>query len=134
MWSTKLNQSYLQIIISSSFYLFLMMTSLFLIADTHLNSYTFIVVVLLIIEWWRSICYFQTITGELALFHHINQIYWHNQRWYLMHRPLILRYIILLNLKSRRTGHRCTLFLITNNLKPDDWRTLRYYLYQIDLT
>lgn len=132
MWSTKLKQSYLQIIISSSFYLLLIMASLFLFADTSFNAYTFVVIILLIVEWWRSLSYFQTITGELALFHHINQIYWHNQRWHLMRKPLILRYSLFLNLKSRRTGQHCTLFLMSDNLTTRDWRILRYYLYQLD--
>ncbi|OCG32061.1 hypothetical protein A9G34_02010 [Gilliamella sp. Choc4-2] len=118
--------------LSSSFYLFLILISLILFADTTLNSYTFIVMPLLIVEWWRSICYCQMIKGELAIFHHIRQIYWYNQRWYLVRKPLIFRYVVILNLRSRRNSQRRTLFLMFDSISPDDWRTLRYYLYQIE--
>ncbi|MWP62571.1 protein YgfX [Gilliamella sp. Pas-s25] len=134
MWSIKLSISKLQLLISTLFYSMLMMLCLVLFANTSLNSYTFIIIILLIIEWWRSICYFNTIKNEFALFHYINQIYWHKQRWYLMYKPLILRYVIILNLKSRHDGKRCTLLLMADNLQPNDWRTLRFYLKQIEFT
>ncbi|WP_081303145.1 protein YgfX [Gilliamella apicola] len=134
MWSIKLSISKLQLLISTLFYSMLMMLCLVMFANTSLNSYTFIIIILLIIEWWRSICYFKTIKNEFALFHYINQIYWHKQRWYLMYKPLIFRYVIILKLKSRHDGKCCTLLLMVDNLQPNDWRTLRFYLKQIDFT
>ncbi|NUF48359.1 protein YgfX [Gilliamella sp. ESL0250] len=134
MWSIKLSISKLQLLISTLFYSVLMMLCLVMFANTSLNSYTFIIIILLIIEWWRSICYFKTIKNEFALFHYINQIYWYKQRWYLMYKPLIFRYVIILNLKSRHDGKRCTLLLMVDNLQPNDWRTLRFYLKQIEFT
>ena len=133
MWSTKLTVSYRQLFVTSIFYLLLIIVSWVLLIDTSLNSYTTLIVLLLVIEWWRSICYFKSIKSEFALFHHINQIYWRKQRWYLIRKPLQLRYIIILNLKSRRNGKRCTLFLMIDNIQPNDWRTLNYYLQQIEL-
>lgn len=133
MWSTKLTISYQQLLISSLFYLLLIIISLILLANTSLNSYTPLIMLLLVIEWCRSFHYFLTIKGEFALFHFMHQIYWHNQRWYLMRKPLLFRYIIILNLKSRRNGKRCTLFLMIDSIQPNDWRTLHYYLRQIEL-
>ncbi|OCG24253.1 hypothetical protein A9G11_04030 [Gilliamella sp. wkB108] len=134
MWSTTLTISYQQVMMLCVFYLVLIILSWILLADTSLNCYTFIIILLLVIEWWRSISYCRTIKGELALFHYIHQIYWHKQRWYLMQKPLLLRYMIILNLKSRRNGKRHTLFLMIDSICPCDWRTLHYYLRQIDLT
>lgn len=134
MWSTQLNISCLQICISTAFYLLLTCASLIIFANTALNAYTFIIVLLLTIQWWRSICYFRTIKGELALFDYIHQIYWHNQRWHIMRKPLLFRYVIILNLKSRHDGKRHTLFLMVDNLMPNDWRTLHYHLNIIDLS
>ncbi|OCG22530.1 protein YgfX [Gilliamella apicola] len=134
MWSIKLSISKLQLLISTLFYSMLITLCLVMFANTSLNSYTFIIIILLIIEWWRCACYFKTIKGEFALFHYINQIYWHKQRWYLMHKPLIFRYIVILNLKSRHNGKRCTLLLMIDNLQSNDWRTLRFYLKQIQFT
>ncbi|WP_081301535.1 protein YgfX [Gilliamella sp. Fer1-1] len=134
MWSIKLNVSKLQLMISTLFYSILMMLCLVMFANTSLNTYTFIILILLIIQWWHSLCYFKTIKGEFVLFHTINQIYWHKQRWYLMHTPLIFRYVIILNLKSRHDGKHCTLLLMADNLQANDWRTLRFYLKQVDLT
>lgn len=133
MWSTKLTNSYQQIAIFSIFYLMLVILCLLQFAHTTLNSYTFIVTLILVIEWFRALRYCKTIKGEFALFHHINQIYWHKQRWYLLRKPLLLRYMIILNLQSRHNGKRCTLLLMTDHLIPNDWRTLRYYLFQIKL-
>ncbi|WP_294610899.1 protein YgfX [uncultured Gilliamella sp.] len=133
MWSTKLTVSYRQLFVTSIFYLLLIIVSWVLLIDTSLNSYTTLIVLLLVIEWWRSFRYFKSIKSEFALFHHINQIYWRKQRWYLIRKPLQLRYIIILNLKSRRNGKRCTLFLMIDNIQPHDWRTLNYYLQQIEL-
>lgn len=134
MWNTNLSISYQQILILCFFYLVLIILSWVLLTNTTLNSYIFIIILLLVIEWWHSIRYCQTIKGELALFHYIHQIYWQNQRWYLIRKPLLLRYMIILNLKSRRNGKRQTLFLMVDSICPSDWRTLRYYLCQIDLT
>lgn len=134
MWSIQLNISYLQLSMSTVFYLLLTCTSLIIFANTALNAYTFVIVLLLIIQWWRSICYFRTIKGELALFDYIQQIYWHNQRWHIMRKPLLFRYVIILNLKSRHDGKRRTLFLMVDNLMPNDWRTLHYHLNIIDLS
>lgn len=133
MWSIKLVVSYQQLLIVSVFYLLLIIISWVLLINTSLNSYTALIVLLLVIEWWRAFRYFKTIKGEFALFHHIHQIYWHKQRWHLMRKPLLLRYIIILNLKSRRNGKKCTLFLMIDNIQPHDWRTLKYYLLQIEL-
>ncbi|WP_085246747.1 protein YgfX [Gilliamella mensalis] len=133
MWSIKLRISKLQLLISTFFYLILMVLCLIMFADTTLNSYTFVIILLLIIQWWRSLCYFKTIKDEFALFHCINQIYWHKQRWYLMHKPLIFRYVVMLNLKSRHDGKHCTLLLMVDSFQPNDWRTLRFYLKQIEL-
>lgn len=134
MWRTKLTISGQQIIILSICYLIIIVECLLKFADTLLNNYTFIILLFLIIDWWRSISCCKKIKGEFALFHYINQIYWYNQRWYLRRNPLILRYIIILNLRSRRTNKQHTLFLMSDNFSPNDWRTLRYYLYQIKLT
>lgn len=134
MWRTKLTISCQQIIILSICYLIIIVECLLKFADTLLNNYTFIILLFLIIDWWRSICCCKKIKGEFALFHYINQIYWYKQRWYLRRNPLILRYIIILNLQSRRTNKQQTLFLMSDNFSPNDWRTLRYYLYQIKLT
>lgn len=134
MWSIQLNISYLQLSMSTVFYLLLTCTSLIIFANTALNAYTFVIVLLLITQWWRSICYFRTIKGELALFDYIHQIYWHNQRWHIMRKPLLFRYVIILNLKSRHDGKRHTLFLMVDNLMPNDWRTLHYHLNIIDLS
>lgn len=134
MWSTKLTPSLLQFLSASCFYLILIILCLLQLAHTSLNSYTFILILILIIEWWRSICYFKTIKGEFALFEYIHQIYWYKQRWYLTRKPLLLRYIIIINLKSRRSGKRRTLFLMIDNLAPNDWRTLRYHFKKIDLS
>ena len=134
MWRTKLTISGQQIIILSICYLIIIVECLLKFSDTLLNNYTFIILLFLIIDWWRSISCCKKIKGEFALFHYINQIYWYNQRWYLRRNPLILRYIIILNLRSRRTNKQHTLFLMSDNFSPNDWRTLRYYLYQIKLT
>ncbi|MFQ1055499.1 protein YgfX [Gilliamella apicola] len=134
MWRTKLTISRQQIIILSIFYLIIVVECSLKFADTLLNNYTFIILLFLIIDWWRSICCCKKVKGEFALFHYINQIYWYKQRWYLRRNPLILRYIIILNLQSRRTNKQHTLFLMSDNFSPNDWRTLRYYLYQIRLT
>lgn len=134
MWRTKLTISRQQIIILSIFYLIIVVKCLLKFANTLLNNYTFIILLFLIIDWWRSICCCKKVKGEFALFHYINQIYWYKQRWYLRRNPLILRYIIILNLQSRRTNKQHTLFLMSDNFSPNDWRTLRYYLYQIRLT
>lgn len=134
MWRTKLTISGQQIIILSICYLIIIVECLLKFADTLLNNYTFIILLFLIIDWWRSICCCKKVIGEFALFHYINQIYWYKQRWYLRRNPLILRYIIILNLQSRRTNKQHTLFLMSDNFSPNDWRTLRYYLYQIKLT
>ena len=134
MWRTKLTISGQQIIILSICYLIIIVECLLKFADTLLNNYTFIILLFLIIDWWRSISCCKKVKGEFALFHYINQIYWYNQRWYLRRNPLILRYIIILNLRSRRTNKQHTLFLMSDNFSPNDWRTLRYYLYQIKLT
>jgi len=99
-----------------------------------LNCYIYILILVLIVEWWRSVNYFRTINGELALFDYIHQIYWHKQRWHLMRKPLLLRYVVILNLKSCRDGKRRVLFLMIDNLTPNDWRTLHYHLKQIDLS
>ena len=134
MWSTKLTRSFLQLLVSCCFYLILIIICLIQFADTSLNCYTYILILVLIIEWWRSINYFKTINGELALFEYIHQIYWHKQRWHLMRKPLLLRYVVILNLKSCRDGKRRVLFLMIDNLTPNDWRTLHYHLKQIDLS
>lgn len=134
MWRTKLTLSFQQITIISISYLIIVIGCLLKFSNTLLNDYTFIILLILIIEWWRSICYCKKIKGEFVVFHYINQIYWYKQRWYLRRNPLILRYIIILNLQSRRTNKRHTLFLMSDNFSPNDWRTLRYYLYQIRLT
>ena len=133
MWSTKLTPSLLQYLSATCFYVILIIACLVQLAHTELNSYTFILILILIIEWWRSICYFKTIQGEFALFENIYQIYWHKQRWYLMRQPLLLRYIMIINLRSRRNGKRRVLFLMIDNLTPNDWRTLRYHFKNIDL-
>jgi len=104
MWSTNLTPSLLHFLSASCFYLILLISCLIQLAHTSLNCYTFILNLILIIEWWRSICYFKTIKGELALFESIHQIYWHKQRWYLMRKPLLLRYMMIINLKSRHNG------------------------------
>ncbi|MWN04721.1 MULTISPECIES: protein YgfX [unclassified Gilliamella] len=133
MWSTQLSISKQQLCIATLFYSVLIILCCVLFADTTLNCYTFIIIPLLIIEWWRCLYYLQTIKGEFALFHYINQLYWHKQRWYLMHKPLIFRYVVILNLKSRHDGKHGTLWLMIDNFQPHDWRTLRYYLKQIEL-
>ncbi|OCG07668.1 hypothetical protein A9G13_05475 [Gilliamella sp. wkB178] len=133
MWSTQLTVSYLLLVISSIFYLTLIILCLVLLADTYLNAFTMILVLVLIIEWWRSFHYLHTIKGELALFHYIHQIYWHKQRWYIMRKPLLFRYLIILNLKSRRNGNRQTLLIMIDSMQPDNWRTLHYYLKQLEL-
>ena len=133
MWSIKLSISRIQLLISTLFYSVLIALCLVMFANTSLNCYTFVIILLLIIEYWHCLCYLKTIKGEFALFHFINQIYWHKQRWYLIHKPLIFRYIIILNLKSRHNGKRCTLLLMVDNLQPNYWRTLRFYLKQIEL-
>lgn len=133
MWSTQLTVSYLLLVISSIFYLILIILCLVLLADTYLNAFTMILVLVLIIEWWRSFHYLHTIKGELALFHYIHQIYWHKQRWYIMRKPLLFRYLIILNLKSRRNGNRQTLLIMIDSMQPDNWRTLHYYLKQLEL-
>ncbi|SCB81121.1 protein YgfX [Gilliamella intestini] len=134
MWSTKLSVSKRQLLISTIFYLILIILCLVMFANTSLNAYTFIIIPLLLIEWWRSVCYLKTIKREFALFHYINQIYWHKQRWHLIHKPLIFRYVVILNLKSRHNGKHSTLWLMVDNLQPNDWRTLRFYLKQIEFT
>jgi uncharacterized membrane protein len=134
MWSTTLTPSLLHFLSSTTFYLLLMITCLVQLAHTSLNCYTFIFIFILIIEWWRTICYFKTIKGEFTLFDVTHQIYWHKQRWYLMRKPLMLRYIMIINLKSRHDGKRRVLFLMIDNLEPNDWRTLRYHLKNIDLS
>lgn len=133
MWSTQLTVSYLLLVISSIFYLTLIILCLVLLADTYLNAFTMILVLVLIIEWWRSFHYLHTIKGELALFHYIHQIYWHKQRWYIIRKPLLFRYLIILNLKSRRNGNRQTLLIMIDSMQPDNWRTLHYYLKQLEL-
>ena len=134
MWSTNLTPSLLHFLSASCFYLILLISCLIQLAHTSLNCYTFILNLILIIEWWRSICYFKTIKGELALFESIHQIYWHKQRWYLMRKPLLLRYMMIINLKSRHNGKKQVLFLMIDNLAPNDWRTLRYHFKNIDLS
>lgn len=92
-----------------------------------------VIILILAIEWWRSFHYLHTIKGELALFHYIHQIYWHKQRWHIMRKPLLFRFLIIINLKSRHNGNRQTLLLMIDSIQPNDWRTLNYYLRQIEL-
>lgn len=133
MWQTTLTVSYKQLILIFCFYLILNILLLVQLANTALTLFSSIFSLLLTLEWWRSFCYCRTIKGEFAIFHHINQIYWHHQRWYFMRRPLLLRYVIILNLKSRRDGKRKTLFLMNDSFHHNDWRTLHYYLRLIEL-
>lgn len=50
-----------------------------------------------------------------------------------MRKPLLLRYMMIIDLKSRHNGKRQVLFLMIDNLAPNDWRTLRYHFKKIDL-
>ncbi|MWP47610.1 protein YgfX [Gilliamella sp. Pas-s27] len=134
MWSTQLSISKQQLCIATLFYTVLITLCLVLFANTAFNYCTSVIIPLLIIEWWRCLHYLKIIKSEFALFHYINQIYWHKQRWHIMHKPLIFRYVVILNLKSRRNGKNGTLWLMVDNLQPNDWRTLRFYLKQIEFT
>lgn len=131
MWRTTLSFSFLPIIFSTSFYFILIYMITIQLYTTFMDSFSFIIVFLLLLEWWRSLKYFFTIKGEFALFRYINQIYWHQQRWFLVYKPLIFHSVMILNLKSRRNDKHQVLFLIRKNFSKDGWRELRYHLHQI---
>ncbi|MDF7667887.1 protein YgfX [Orbaceae bacterium ESL0727] len=134
MWQTRLMTSYRQLILTCCFYFLLMIITLWQFSNSELDWPIVILILLLVLEWWRSLRYVLAIKGEFVLFHVIDQIYWHHQRWYLIRKPLLLRYFIIINLKSRKNGKKRTLFLMFDSLHADDWRTLNYYCHNTVFT
>ncbi|MDF7669990.1 protein YgfX [Orbaceae bacterium ESL0721] len=129
MWQTTLTPSLHQAILSSCGYLLLLLITLYQFSII----YWVILVPLLLTEWWRSIGYFQSLKGEMVIFHIINQLYWQHERFYIISQPLLLHPITIIHLKSRKNGKKRTLFLCRSNFSHNDWRSLHYYLQQIIL-
>lgn len=130
MWNSQLKVSQNYFMAVSLFYVILLITLMMTFYQTQLDSFTMLAVMLLVIEWWRALCYFMTIRGELALFYDIKQLYWSRQRWYVVKPPLYLYFLVVINLQSIRNGKQQLLILIFNNLTNQDWRSLNYYLRQ----
>lgn len=130
MWRTELACSCKQIILISVFYFTLLVLMIMLFQHTYLDSVSFIGVIILAFEWWRACRYSKKMRGELALFYDINQLYWSKQRWYVVKKPLFLRYAVVIHLESKRNGQKRVLFLMDDNISYQDWRSLHYFLRQ----
>lgn len=135
MWRTVIKVSYWQLFGFSCFYLVLICTVIIQFHHSQFDVIAALCCLLLVIDAFRCSCLFLKIKGEFAMFHYLDQIYWNNQRWHVICKPLLFRYAVILNLKSCRNGKRQTLFLVSESFNRDDWRTLHYWLrHQLHLT
>lgn len=127
MWHTELTPSAKQYYLVSLLYSLLLIAAIYSFIDTIFDNVTFIIVIVLVIEWWRACCYFKTIRGELALFYEQNQLYWSRQRWTITN-TIFFRYAVIVHLVSQRNAKKRVLFLMDDSLSCEDWRSLNYFL------
>lgn len=130
MWHSELKLSLKQYLVVSILYASLIITVMGLFFQTCLDWLSMPAVIALLIDWWRAACYFSKMHGELALFYDIRQLYWARQRWYVYQKPLFLYYFVIISIQSKRNGNCRVLFLSNDNLSPQDWRSLHYFLRQ----
>lgn len=128
MWQSTLIISKMQLIFVSLFYLILIICVVACFFNTYLDDFSEVFILLCIYEWWRAICYFTTHTGELTFFDKIDQLYWQQQRWHIVGKPLLFRFVVILNLQSRKNEQKTALFLMSDHFCDKDWRTLHYWL------
>ncbi|AXF76801.1 protein YgfX [Erwinia tracheiphila] len=69
--------------------------------------------------------------GEIALFEG-RQVQWRQKRWQIRGRPWITRQAILMTLRSA-TGEREKLWLFSDSMSAEDWRSLRKQLLRAAL-
>ncbi|WP_392560073.1 protein YgfX [Orbus mooreae] len=129
MWRAELINSVKQRYLVTLFYLLLIMALMHNLADTILDDLLFVLIILVIYQWWKGICYLKTIRGELALFYHKNQLYWSRQRWDIVKPPLFFRYAIIIHLISKRNRKKRVLFLMDDSFNCQDWHSLHYFLH-----
>lgn len=130
MWRTDLIVSKYQSILVSIFYINLGIILIFMLHNTYIDSFIFVILILLVFEWWRACCYFRTMKGELALFYQSNELYWSKQRWYITKSPLFLHHAVIIHLVSKRNGKKRILFVMNDSFSRQDWRSFNYFLRQ----
>jgi len=130
MWHTNLRYSQKYQIGITTFYV--MFTSLIIVLcqQTEFDNLIFVMVIILVIEWWKSYCVGRLIRGELALFYDIDELYWCRQRWVIIKKPICLRYVIIIHLVAKRKRKSKVLVLIDDSFTKQDWHSLHYFLRQ----
>lgn len=131
MWRTEIVNSSKQYMLSSLFYTLFIIILISLLNGTYFDDFIFVAVIMLVIEWWRSCCYFMTIRGELAVFYTSNEIYWSRQRWFMVRKPIYFRYGMIIPLQSKRRGNKRVLFLMSDSFNNQDWRSINYFIRQL---
>ncbi|MCO6524499.1 MAG: hypothetical protein J6562_05690 [Candidatus Schmidhempelia sp.] len=129
MWQTILKPSYFLIKCIGIFYLVL---ALLLIAELVINRWQWGIGLIMIICYWEFRCSYQyvlSLYGNFAVIIDKQQIYWHKQRWQFYQPPLMLQFVLILNLQSLRNRQRITLCLLYDQLPKSEWRTLCYLLH-----